>query len=42
MQSREVDTGDVIPEGLALGLGNLELERGGLARAIGTLKASQS
>lgn len=37
MQSREVNTGNVFPEGLALGFGDLELERSGLARAIGTL-----
>jgi len=37
MQSREVDLGDVLIESLTLGLGDLELERSGLARAIGTL-----
>lgn len=37
MQSREVDLGNVLVEGLTLGFGNLELEGSGLARAIGTL-----
>lgn len=37
MQSREVDLGNVLVEGLALGFGDLELEGSGLARAIGTL-----
>lgn len=37
MQSREVDLGNVLVEGLTLGLGDLELEGSGLARAIGTL-----
>ena len=37
MQSREVNLGNVLVEGLALGFGDLELEGSGLARAIGTL-----
>lgn len=37
MQSGEVDLGNVLVEGLALGLSNLHLKRSGLAGAIGTL-----
>lgn len=37
MQSREADLRDVVVERLALGLSNLQLERSGLARAVGTL-----
>lgn len=41
MQSREVDLGDVLVEGLTLSLGNLELKGSGLAGTIGTLKTCQ-
>ena len=37
MQSSEVDLGNVLVEGLALSLSNLQLKRGGLTGAIGTL-----
>ena len=37
MQSGEVDLGDVLVEGLALGLSKLQLKGSGLAGVIGTI-----
>ena len=42
LQSPEVDTGNILEERLALGLGNLELDRSNLALVIRSLKGKVS